>query len=244
MAAKKKIRVCFNPTALTFLRSLARNNRREWFQARKHVYDSELKLPMLDVIAAINDDLCEYAPEMIVVPAKAMFRIYRDTRFSSNKQPYKTHIAAYFKPGGLQKTSGAGFYFHISAKEVFVGAGAYMPEREQLLAMRTHIAEHTDELRKILRQPGLRRLMGELEGERLSRIPKGFAKDHPAADLLRHQQWAVSATLKPEIALSAKLLPEITKRFRAAWPLVAYLNRPLRAQEKRKGLKFMMAGVV
>src|SRR5579883_2467565 len=183
----QKINPRFSREALAFLRSLARNNRREWFQQRKEVYETVLKAPILDLIAAINDDFMEYAPEMIAVPSKAMFRIYRDTRFSKNKQPYKTHIAAYFKPGGFVRTSGAGFYFHISAKEVIVAAGAYMPERDQLLAIRNHIAENADELRIILRRPALRKLMGELEGERLSRVPKGFAKDHPAADLLQHQ---------------------------------------------------------
>ena len=244
MAAKKNRSPRFNTAGLTFLRLLARNNRREWFQPRKETFEKELKLPMLDLISALNDDFLDYAPEMIAVPSKAMFRIYRDTRFSKNKQPYKTHIAAYFKPAGFVATSGAGFYFHISAKEVIVAAGAYMPEREQLLAMRTHIAEHADELRKILRQPTLRRLMGELEGERLTRIPKGFQKDHPAADLLQHQQWAVSATLPARTAVSPALLREITKRFRAAWPLVDYLNRPLRAREKRGKQKLLMAGVL
>ena len=221
------------------MRSLARNNRREWFKPRKAIYESELKEPMLGLIASINDDLAGYAPEMIMVPEKAMLRIYRDTRFSANKLPYKTHVAAYFKPSGMVRTSGAGFYLHISAKEVVVAAGAYMPDREQLLAMRMHIAEHHEELRKILRTPRLRKLMGELEGEQLTRIPKGFAKEHPAADLLRHQQWAVAATLPAKTALAKTLTAEINKRFRAAAPLVEFLNRPLRAK-RREGLKFML----
>lgn len=237
-----KIKPAFSPAAQQFLRSLARNNRREWFNARKPVYEAELKRPMLELIGAINDDLAKHAPEMIVTPEKAMLRIYRDIRFSKNKQPYKTHIAAYFKPVGLCKTSGAGFYIHISAKEVFVGAGAYMPEREQLLAIRKYIADHHEELRKILREPKVRRLMGELEGAELTRVPKGFAKDHPAADLLRQQQWAVSATLPAKLAVSKELLPEITKRFRAAAPLVKFLNRPLCA-EPRKSVNFALFGL-
>src|SRR5579872_3616867 len=194
---------------------------------------------MLELIAAVNDDLAEYAPDMIVPPEKAMFRIYRDTRFSNNKLPYKTHVAAYFKPRVMAKTSGAGYYFHISAKEVFIGAGAYMPEREQLLAIRMHIAEHHEELRKILKNRQLRKLMSELEGAQLTRVPKGFAKEHPAADLLRHQQWAVGATLPAKLATSGTLLRELTKRMRVAAPLVEFLNRPLQAK-KREGLKFMI----
>ena len=224
----------FSPAALAFLRSLKRNNRREWFNARKHVYETEVKAPMLELIAAINHELAGFAPEMIMQPNKAMLRIYRDIRFSANKQPYKTHIAAYFKPSGLHRTSGAGFYLHISPEEVVVAAGAYMPEREQLLAMRMHIAEHHTRLRKILKNTQIRKLMDGLEGDQLTRTPKGFAKDHPAEDLLRHQQWAVSTVLPPRLATSPKLLHEITIRFRAAWPLVSFLNEPLATHRARK----------
>src|SRR5207237_1198888 len=141
----------FSPAALAFLRALMRNNRRDWFNARKQVYEAEIKAPMLRLIAAINEELMRFAPQMVTQPNKAMLRIYRDIRFSANKQPYKTHVAAYFKLQGLFRTSGAGFYLHVSPEELVVAAGAYMPEREQLLAMRMHIAEHHAHLRKILR---------------------------------------------------------------------------------------------
>jgi uncharacterized protein (TIGR02453 family) len=224
----------FSPASLAFLRALKRNNRREWFNARKHVYEDEIKAPMLELIAAINRDLARYAPEMVMQPNKAMLRIYRDIRFSHNKQPYKTHVAAYFKPQGLFRTSGAGFYLHFSPEEVVVAGGAYMPEREQLIAMRMHIAEHHQRLRAILKKTNMRKLMDGLEGEQLTRTPKGFAKDHPAEDLLRHQQWAVSTVLPPALATSPKLLREITTRFRAAWPLVKFLNEPLAAAREGK----------
>ena len=189
---------------------------------------------MLRLIAAINEELMRFAPQMVTQPNKAMLRIYRDIRFSANKQPYKTHVAAYFKPSGLYRTSGAGFYLHISPEEVVVAAGAYMPEREQLLAMRIHIAEHHARLRKILKSTKIRKLMDGLEGDQLSRTPKGFPKNHPAEDLLRHQQWAVSVTLPAKLATSPKLLREITSRFKAAFPLVAFLNEPLTSQRGKK----------
>ncbi len=218
---------------MRFLRALRRNNRREWFNARKSIYEAEVKAPMLDLLAAINHQLASFAPEMVTQPNKAMLRIYRDIRFSHNKQPYKTHVAAYFKPQGLFRTSGAGFYLHISPQEVVVAAGAYRPDREQLLAMRMHIAKHHQRLRAILKNRQLRKWMDGLEGDQLSRTPKGFAKDHPAEDLLRHKQWAVSAELPAAVATSPKLLWEITARFQAAWPLVGFLNQPLVGQRNR-----------
>src|SRR3569623_1410877 len=107
----------FSPEALKFFRGLARNNDREWFEARRDVFEREVKERMLAVIAAINDALAEFAPEHVREPRKAMFRIYRDTRFSEDKRPYKSHLGAWWVCRGLEKTSGAGFYFHISAKE-------------------------------------------------------------------------------------------------------------------------------
>ena len=224
----------FTSASFAFLRSLKRNNRRDWFKARKDIYEREIKAPMLELIAAINRDLARFAPEMVMQPNKAMLRIYRDIRFSLNKQPYKTHVAAYFKPQGLVRTSGAGFYMHISPEEVVVAGGAYMPEREQLLAMRMHIATNHERLRMILKNPTLRKLMDGLEGDQLSGTPKGFAKDHPAEDLLRHKQWAVSTVLAPAQAMSPKLVQEIVTRFRAAWPLVSFLNEPLLTLRKRE----------
>ncbi len=217
----------FTPEALKFLRGLARNNRRDWFEARRNIYENELKAPMLALIAAVNGELAEFAPEHIRPPHKTMFRIYRDTRFATDKSPYKKHVSAWFGRTGLSVKSGGGFYFHLSAKELFVAAGCYMPETEQLLAIRNHLAEHHAEYRRILANAKLRRLMSEFDGERMARLPKGFAKDHPAADLIACRKWGVAATLPPELALSAGLPQELVSRFRAALPLVNFLNAPL-----------------
>ena len=217
----------FSSEGLKFLRGLARNNDRDWFNARKPVYESELKAPMLALIEEINGDMMEFAPEHIRPPQKCMFRIYRDTRFSADKTPYKKHISAWFARQGLEKKSGAGFYFHLSGKELLIAAGAYMPEREQLLAIRNHMLEHHEEYRRIFNAQKLQRAMGEFDGLRLSRPPKGFPKDHPASDLIACRQWGVSTTLPAETALQPSLPKEIVSRFRAAAPLIEFLNRPL-----------------
>jgi uncharacterized protein (TIGR02453 family) len=220
----------FSPEALQFLRGLARNNRRDWFDARKPTYERELKAPMLALIEEINGELLDFAPEHIQPAHKCMFRIYRDTRFSPDKTPYKKHISAWWARQGLEKKSGGGFYFHLSAKELIIAAGVYMPEREQLLAIRNHLLEHHEEFRRIQKDRKLHRLMGEFDGLRLTRPPKGFPKDHPAIDLIACRQWGVSATLPAEMALQPTLRKEIVSRFRAAAPLIEFLNRPLITQ--------------
>ena len=224
----------FSPDALQFLRGLARNNRRDWFDARKPIYERELKAPMLALIEEINGELVDFAPEHIRPAQKCMFRIYRDTRFSPDKTPYKKHVSAWFAREGLDGKSGAGFYFHLSGKELIIAAGCYMPERDQLLAIRNHLLEHHQEYRRLARDRKLNRLMGDFDGLRLTRPPKGFPKDHPAMDLIACRQWGVSTTLPADAALQPTLRKEIVSRFRAAAPLIEFLNRPLTAQAASK----------
>jgi len=218
---------------LKFLRGLKRNNDREWFAERKAVYERELKAPMQALIAQVNDAMVEFAPENVQPPQKSMMRIYRDIRFSADKSPYKTRVAAWWAREGLEKTSGGGFYFHVSATEVTVAAGVYMPEREQLLAIRRYLVDHHLEFRSIMSGKKLRSLMQETETLSLTRPPKGFAADDPAIDLVMCKQWGLSATLPVERATSPGLLKDVVERFRAAAPVIAMLNAPLVGKPKR-----------
>lgn len=217
----------FKPEALKFLRALKRNNDREWFELRKPTYEKELKAPLLAIVTAINEALLDFAPHNVRPPQKAAMRIYRDVRFSPNKSPYKTQVAAWWSRDGLEKTSGGGFYFSVSATELVVAAGVYMPEREQLLAIRRYLLEHHVELRKLLNSKKLKSRLTEFEGHRLTRAPKGFSPEDPAIDLLLCRQWGVSATLSAEIATTPALVKEVADRFRLAAPIVELLNRPL-----------------
>jgi uncharacterized protein (TIGR02453 family) len=218
----------FNEAAFKFLRSLKRNNDREWFNPRKPIYEAEVKAPMLALIGAINDAFADFAPEFVRDPAKCMMRIYRDTRFSKNKLPYKDHAAAWWARRGMEKTSGGGFYFDLSPTQITIAAGCYMPEREQLLAIRRHLLDRHEEFRKLAGSRKLKALgMTPLEPVMMTRPPKGFAVNHPAIDLIMQRQWGVSAHLPAEMALEPTLTAEVVKRFRAVAPLVSLLNEPL-----------------
>ena len=107
---------------------------------------------MLAIVRNITDAMLDFAPNHVRPAEKSLFRIYRDTRFSNDKRPYKTHVAAWWSHQGLQETSGAGYYFHVSAKEVIVAAGAYMPEKEQLAQIRHWLLDHHAEFRKLLQE--------------------------------------------------------------------------------------------
>lgn len=212
---------------MNFLRALAKNNRREWFQPRKQIYDDRVKAPMAELVNALNAAMMEFAPLYVADPGKAIYRIYRDTRFSKDKTPYKTHIAAVFPHRRLPKGAGAGYYFSISPTEIEVGGGIYMPAPDELLAIRNHLAARHEEFLLMIAAREVKRLFGELRGEQLSRVPKGFATAHPAADLLRRKQLLLLVTLDPALTASPKLLPELVKRFRAMAPFIEFLNAPL-----------------
>ncbi len=231
----------FPKEAMTFLRVLKRNNNREWFQPRKQEYEEKVKAPMAAMVSAINEPLGRFAPDYVTDPRKAIFRIYRDTRFSPDKTPYKTHIAASFTRRGLERGASAGLYFSVSPEEIEVAGGIYMPGREELLAVRNHLADHHKRFRLILKNRQLRTLVGDLWGEQLSRAPKGFPPDHPAADLLRYKHWVVYVLLDPALATTPDFLPEVVKRFRAMTPLVEFLNEPMHQIKSRMLLEGLTA---
>jgi uncharacterized protein (TIGR02453 family) len=224
----------FPSDAMTFLRGLARHNTREWFQPRKHLYEANVKAPMAALVTELDGAMMEFAPDYLTDPEKAIYRIYRDTRFSPDKTPYKTQIAASFARRGMHKHGAAGYYFAISLKGVDVGGGIYMPAPDTLLAVRTHIAEHYQDFRRIAASSAMRRLFGEVQGEQLSRVPKGFCSDHPAADLLRFKQYLLFTTLDPAVITSPKLFTELEKRFRALAPFLEFLNAPLLESKRRR----------
>jgi uncharacterized protein (TIGR02453 family) len=226
----------FPGEGIQFMRALARNNNRDWFQPRKHVFEGQVKAPMVELVTALNRALTEFAPEYVTDPAKAVFRIYRDTRFSKDKTPYKDHIAASFPRRGMPKTGEGGYYFSVSDKEIEVGGGVYLPQPDTLLAIRRHVAAHHEELRRLLAGRTVKRLLGDLLGDQLTRVPKGFAADHPAADLLRYKSYILYTTLSADIATTPRLYTEVLKRFQAMAPFLDFITHPLvraKAQQKR-----------
>src|SRR5438876_3049578 len=135
----------FPPEALQFFRGLSRNNRREWFLPRKALFEEKVKEPMRQLVDALNIALQDFAPEYETDPDKAIFRIYRDIRFSQDKKPYKEQIAATFHRQGSMGHGQGGYYVAISHKSVAVGGGMYIPEPPQLLAIRQRIATRHEE---------------------------------------------------------------------------------------------------
>jgi uncharacterized protein (TIGR02453 family) len=224
----------FPREGLQFLSDLARNNHRDWFRPRKPIYEQAVKRPMCELVEALNAGMTRFAPDYITGADQAIYRIYRDTRFSPDKTPYKDHIAASFRHRRLAcSEGGAGYYFAVSHKEVAIGGGVYQPSPETLLAVRNYIAERHEEFRRILKSRAVRRLLGELQGERLTRAPKGFSPQHPASDLLRYKQFVLYIELAPAIAATPRLYTEVAKRFQTMTAFLEFLNAPLLGRRKK-----------
>lgn len=230
----------FPPEALQFFRGLARNNNCEWFLPRKPLFEEKVKEPMRQLVDALNIALHDFAPEYVTDPDKAIFRIYRDVRFSKDKKPYKEQIAATFRRSGSPHHQG-GYYFAISHKSVAVGGGVYMPEPELLLDIRQRIAARHEEFRRILAAPPVRKLLGNLEGAQLSRVPRGFPADHPDADLLRYKYYLLFKELPARLVSSPKLYKEIVDRFRVMVPFLQFLTASFAAKPKKPNALAMFA---
>lgn len=228
----------FSPEAIDFLRKLKRNNRREWFEARRDIYEEQMKQPMLALIERLLQGMMDYAPGHLRTPQKCMLRIYRDIRFSADKSPYKTQAAAWWTHNGLEKTSGGGYYLHLSATELVVAAGVYMPPKEQLFAIRNHLLSNHGEFQRLIESKKLRAKFEIHDPNALTRPPKGFPAEHPAVEWIKWRQWGVMATLPVAEALKPKLAATVEERFRLAAPLVDFLNEPLlrAAKARRKTL--------
>ena len=216
----------FSPEAMKFLRGLARNNDRLGFEERREVYERSLKAPMLALVEEISTAMEGFAPEHVRPPHKITMRIYRDIRFSKNKLPYKTHLSAWWARRGMEKTSGGGFYLQISPQEVMVAAGVYMPEREQLLTLRRWMSENHEAYRANVKKLMKARGAGfdSIDAQGLTRMPKGFASDDPADELVRAKNWGVRSSLPSELALEPELAREVVRRFKLASALVETLN--------------------
>jgi uncharacterized protein (TIGR02453 family) len=217
----------FPAGAVRFLRALKRHNDRDWFRARRAEFDELIDAPMNAVIERLTLDFRTMLPDLIASPRVSRYRIYRDTRFSDNKAPLKTHIAAIFPSRFLPRHEGPGLYFEIAGTWVYAGGGVYMPQPETLLLLREHVAARHRELARIVQAASFRRMFGAVEGERLSRMPRGFPADHPAGEFLKYRQMIVGREWPASFASSPRFYPELLKTFGAMAPLIRFLNAPL-----------------
>jgi uncharacterized protein (TIGR02453 family) len=216
----------FPKQGIQFLKRLKRNNNRGWFDKHKNEYEEFLKLPMQSFIFALQPHFAAFAPEFDLSPKRSIFRIYRDVRFSNDKTPYKTHIAAHFVRRGREKGFvGSGYYFHIEPGEVFIGGGIYMPDSDQLKGIRKAVGQRSGEFLSILNDRKFKKRFGKLEGNNLQRMPKGYDESHPMAEWLKLKQFFVGVSLPESACHKTSLVDTIAAISKDAAPFVKFLNR-------------------
>jgi uncharacterized protein (TIGR02453 family) len=226
----------FRPEAIQFLVDLADNNSRDWFQPRKAEYERLLKQPLEELCVALEEEFRARDIPLHADAARSPFRIYRDTRFSKDKSPYKSHVAASFGWAGdgvdaaagrshTENVHASGGYFHLQPGEIYVGGGVWHPEGSWLKAFRDRIVDRGDEFQRIVDEPAFHEAFGTVsdDGESLKRVPPGYPADHPMADLLRKKNVTFGRRLSDHEAMSPTLPGTIADAFATATPLMRWL---------------------
>ena len=224
----------FRPEAIDFLADLASNNDREWFNPRKADYERLLKEPLEAMVAALAERLEARDIPLQADPKRSIFRIYRDTRFSKDKSPYKTHLGASFPwlersgEGTMVVADGSahanGGYFNFQPGEMYVGGGMWMAEKPRLDAFRRAIVEDPDRVRAALEEPGFKAAFGTVTAhEHLKRVPAGLPVDHPMAELFRYKDVVFGRRLSDAEVFSPSLPDTIADAFAAGMPVFRFL---------------------
>lgn len=228
MAAKTF--TAFSPDLLAFLEELAANNHRAWFNDNKTRYEALVREPCLDFIAAMAEPLARFAPRFVAWPKKtggSLMRIYRDTRFSKDKTPYKTNVGIQFRHEMGRDVHAPGFYFHIDRDQVFIGAGVWHPASDALAAIRERIVERPDSWLESRDARSFKRHF-QLAGDSLKRAPRGFDPAHPQIDDLRRKDFIAIANLYHDDLYRPGLVKRLCRTYAHATPLVQFLCAALR----------------
>ncbi len=212
-----------NNSIYEFLLELRENNNRDWFHANKEKYN-QAKKDFEFFIQLSIEQIKTIDPRLSGLQAKdCIFRIFRDTRFSENKTPYKTNFGAFLSAGGRKSRFG-GYYIHIEPEACFLGGGCYMPAPNVLKTIREEIFHNPLDFKNIITNKEFSKHFPELYGDKLKTAPRGYPKDFEYIDLLNYKNYAVGKMISDDIINSDKYLIEIENTFKALYPLNQFLN--------------------
>jgi uncharacterized protein (TIGR02453 family) len=218
------------PSTLKFLKDLKKNNNKPWFDANRKRYE-EAKKDFENFIQQVIDALGKKDKTIAGIKAKdCLFRINRDIRFSKDKSPYKTNFGASINKGGKKAFSTAGYYFHLEPGQCFVGGGMYQPEPDVLKKVRQEIDYNFKAFKKIIGAKKFKALYGDLDKSAeftLSRVPKGYESDNPAAEYLKLKSYIAFFQIKDDELFSRNLVKNTAEAFSVLQPLLDFINESL-----------------
>jgi len=217
----------FNPAFQQFFVELEQNNHRDWFAQNRSTYEKEVKQPFYKFVAALIERIKDYEPEMIQKPSDVIFRINRDIRFSKDKAPYKTQVAAYISSRGKKDVSWPGLYVQFSAASVVIASGVYMPDKVALADLRYFIYNNMAEFRTLYSQASFKSLFGEIKGEKQKRIPTDLIEASENEPLLYNKQFYYEANLPNRAILKNDLIDQVMEHYLAVRPLNDFFKRIL-----------------
>jgi uncharacterized protein (TIGR02453 family) len=215
----------FEKHTIRFLEELSVNNNREWFKEHKSRYEAEVLDVALRFIISMQEPLADFAPRFTAVPTRvggSLMRVYRDTRFSKNKLPYKTNIGIQFRHEQAKDVHSPGYYLHIEPGEVFVGAGMWRPDSDPLRGIRERIAAKPAEWQRALSGKPFSRNFS-LGGEKLMRPPRGFDKEHECIEDIKRKSFIAVRELKVEDCLRPQFQKTVEASFKSAEPFMRFL---------------------
>jgi uncharacterized protein (TIGR02453 family) len=217
----------FTPNTFSYLRDLADNNERAWFATTQTRYEAHVREPALDFIQDFADHLVKISPHFTADPRKqggSLFRIQRDTRFSKDKTPYKTHTGMQFRHVATRDDVHApGFYLHIEPGACWAGVGLWRPSTADALAIRTRIANEPAAWKKAAYGKKFSGTFELSEGDKLQRPPKGFDPDHPHVEDLKRRDFTAGAKLSQKLVTSETFIDEYAEMCRTATPFIRFL---------------------
>jgi uncharacterized protein (TIGR02453 family) len=222
----------FNAETVAFLEELSRNNNREWFNENKSRYEELVLDVALRFIQSMQDPLAEIAPHFVAQATRmggSLMRVYRDTRFSKNKTPYKTNIGIQFRHERAKDVHSPGYYVHISPEEVFIGVGMWRPDSDALRGIRERIAAKPAEWKRTVGDAGFKRRFS-LGGEVLTRPPRGYDKDHECIDDIKRKSFIAVQNLAVEDCLSPQFQRKVENTFQAGTPYMQFLCKAVGVQ--------------
>lgn len=213
-----------------FLADLAGNNNREWFSNNKDRYENFVVEPVTRFIDAVGQFLPAISDAYVADTRRnggSMFRIYRDTRFSKDKRPYKENIGCQFRHSAGRNAHTPGFYVHLAPGEVFFGGGIWKPDSNALDKIRNRIAENPEQWSGVINDTAFSNCFGTLQGESLKRLPRGFDPDNPHVEDLKRKSFIAFRHTSPDSALTPAFINEVAKAFTAAMPLMRFITSAL-----------------
>ena len=215
----------FKPETIKFLRELKKNNNRDWFIENKPRYEEDVLDVALIFIQSMHDPLKAFAPHFTAIPKRmggSLMRVYRDTRFSKNKTPYKTNIGIQFRHEQAKDVHAPGFYLHIDPDEVFLAVGLWRPDATALAAIRDRISVKQAEWLRARDDKVFKRHFS-LGGQSLTRPPRGFDKEHPLIEDLKRKDFIAVKNMNLGEATKLRFQQQVETAFKAATPLMHFL---------------------